>query len=298
MASYHVELYTQRPGTTNRKRQNLGRFTAKTDAMRCAVQATEDEPGSTATLSQGKRTGRVLLGSVTAGTFTPAGEATTDTTTKEQPNMAATTETKYIAHVWGTTTGKVDEKRTYSTERGALNYAEKRAAEQGVREVTVTLVGSTSKWTAKADKKGTVKLTESKAAKPAEDTSRKTTSRKGSAKPAAPAVDAATLTTWDDVLALTDSQLERAFRDGRPVLALPMSEDTVAKLDRFDSLYARFLAGARQTGPSGEKRYGISSSEQQAKRAALRERIGKAAKRKGHGETRPEPRRNTGRQAA
>lgn len=202
-------------------------------------------------------------------------------------NNTPADDTTYTCHVWDASTGKVIKRKTYKTLQGAGKYAITTSRLAPVREVSIIDSDDRKVAVYKNGAAVDIRTPDAAPAKPA--------AKKTPAKPAAkktPATDVPT--TWAEALAMTDSALERAFKAGRPVLPLPMTESEINDLSLFDCTYARFLSGARQTGPSGP-RYGLTTPQQKKARARLRKRIGKMAAQHDAPATMPAPRKNTGR---
>jgi hypothetical protein len=282
--TYHVDVYEPRSGTTNHKHTRIINTGVEVRAIEHARAASGDYPGALIVVVRrdadgGKhvhvayRDGKKVSKSTTTKHTNDTQEhtMTTDTNTTTE----TTNDKPFTAHVW--IGGKVKGKRSYSTLKGAIAFADKQSATAAVKEVTV-LDADGNRWVSKNGSTPIATTVETEpAAEPVAET-KPEPAKKAPAKPAgkarytgAPLPNA----TWGDLLRYTDNLIDATYKQGRTALPLPTSMDTT-KLSDFETAYAEYLRGNRKGNPSGPA-FKLDAPVARASRIAVRKRIAKAA---------------------
>lgn len=228
--------------------------------------------------------------------------ATKNHDVQEDTTMSNTTDknTTPVARiiVWGTKPNggkggvRILTKKDYEKPGSARNAAAKQSQKDGVHYVELKIDGVGEY---RYEKGAVVRKDEvgtpapAAAPKAAAATKTATTKKAPATKPAAApapkptATKAAKVTSWAQVIDLTDGALAKAYKDGRKELTI--DADAVLKAakskdatQRYDLAYLRFLSGKAGSFPSNPTSTGIAAgADRTARRDAIRKAVAKVA---------------------
>lgn len=189
------------------------------------------------------------------------------------------TDKPLIAYAWLSSESRVGHTKVLGTEAGIMRWAERQLEDAKIKEVAITQEGSRRRVLVDRNRVSITTLDKpfkvggTKAARKATD--------KPARRNATPTVAGKSIKAWNDVLPLTDRQIQLAHKDGRTPLTfneegIRRAAKTTDATQRYDMAYLRFLAGLAGSVPSNPTSTGLPSGEDRAnRRAAIRKAIEK-----------------------